>query len=317
MRLLDQVKQVLRKRHYSYKTEGAYVSWIKRYILFNGKKHPAEMGEKEISRFISHLAINRNVAASTQNQALNAVVFLYKHILKIDLGDFGPMERAKKPKKIPIVLSKNEVELILSYLTGKHRLMVQILYGSGLRLKECLRLRVKDLDFERGQIIIIDGKGNKDRETMLPEKIQPILKDHLDKVKVIHEKDLKEGLGEVYLPYALERRYKSAAKDWRWQYVFPSSRISKDPRSGKNRRHHAYENTLQKAIKTAAKKAGINKLVGSHTFRHSFATHMLENGYDIRTVQELLGHEDVSTTQIYTHVMKKGGLGAKSPLDMA
>lgn len=268
MRLLDQVRQVIRKKHYSYKTEEAYVQWIKRFIIFNGKKHPAEMGEKEISRFISHLAINRNVAASTQNQALNALVFFYKHVLNIELGDFGPMERAKKPKKIPVVMSKNEVERVLSHMTGTHRLMAQVIYGSGVRLSECLRLRVKDINFDMDQLIIIDAKGNKDRVTILPELIKPLLRDHLKKVKVIHEMDLKNDLGETYLPFALERKYKNAAKEWYWQYAFPSSRISQDPRSGKNRRHHAYGNSLQKSIKSAAKKAGIKKMIGTHTFRH-------------------------------------------------
>ncbi len=315
MRLLDQLKQVIRKKHYSYKTEEAYVSWAKRYILFHNKKHPADMGEKEISEFVSDLALNRNVAASTQNQALNAVVFLYKYVLKIDLGDFGPMERAKKPEKIPIVLSK-EVESVLGFMSGTNRLMAQVIYGSGLRVKECVRLRVKDLDFYMEQLIVVNGKGAKDRATLFPEKIQPLMKDHLEKIKIMHDHDLKNGFGEVYLPYALERKYKNAAKEWKWQYVFPASKISKDPRGGIKRRHHIDESVLRKAVRSAAQKAGIHKLIGPHTFRHSFATHMLENGYDIRTVQELLGHKDIRTTMIYTHVMKKGGLGAKSPLDL-
>lgn len=316
MKLLDQVRQVIRKKHYSYKTEDAYVNWVKRYIIFHKKKHPSDMGEKEIASFITDLAVNGKVAASTQNQALNAIVFLYKQVLNIDLGDFGPMERAKRPKKIPIVLNKEEVGRILGQMTGTNRLMAQILYGTGLRLTECLRLRVKDIEFAMNQIIVIDGKGAKDRVTILPETIKPLLIDHLNTVKVIHENDLKEGFGEVYLPYALEKKYKNAAREWRWQYVFPATKISEDPRSGKKRRHHLDESVLRKAVRAAAQKAGINKLIGPHTFRHSFATHMLENGYDIRTVQELLGHEDVSTTMIYTHVMNKGGLGAKSPLDV-
>ena len=256
------------------------------------------------------------MAASTQNQALNAVVFLYKQALKIDLGDFGPMERAKKPKKIPVVMSVEEVEGVLSFMSGTNRLITQVIYGSGLRVKECMRLRVKDIDFHMNQIIVIDGKGAKDRTTMLPYKIRPLLKDHLSRIKIIHENDLKRGFGEVYLPYALERKYKNAAKEWGWQYVFPAAKISTDPRGGKKRRHHLDESLIRKAVKSAAQKAGIHKMIGPHTFRHSFATHMLENGYDIRTVQELLGHEDVSTTMIYTHVMNKGGLGAKSPLDV-
>ena len=315
MRLLDKVRLVIRKKHYSYSTEEAYTKWIKRYILFHNKKHPADMGEKEISDFISDLALNSNVAASTQNQALNAIVFLYKQTLNIDLGDFGPMERAKKPEKIPIVLSKEEVDRVLSFMSGTNRLMAQILYGSGLRVKECVRLRVNNIDFSMNQIIVVNGKGAKDRSTMLPKTIKPLLNDHLNKIKIIHKKDLNDGFGEVYLPYALERKYINAAKEWKWQYVFPASKISPDPRGGKKRRHHIDESVLRKAVKAAAKKAGINKVIGPHTFRHSFATHLLENGYDIRTVQELLGHKDVRTTMIYTHVMNKGGLGTKSPLD--
>jgi len=315
MRLLDKLREVLRKRHYSYSTEEAYVKWAKRYILFHDKKHPADMGEKEISAFVSDLALNQNVAASTQNQALNAIVFLYKHVLEIDLGDFGPMERAKKPEKIPVVMSKEEVDRVLSFMSGINRLMAQVLYGSGLRVKECMRLRVKDIDFFMNQIIVINGKGAKDRSTLLPEKIVPLLKDQLSRVKIIHEKDVKDGFGEVYLPYALERKYINAAKEWGWQYIFPAAKISLDPRGGKKRRHHYDESALRKAVRSAAQKAGIHKLIGPHTFRHSFATHLLENGYDIRTVQELLGHKDVSTTMIYTHVMKKGGMGVKSPLD--
>ena len=316
MKFLDQVRQVMRKRHNSYSTEEAYVNWTKRFILFHNKKHPAQLGEKEISSFITDLAVNGNVAASTQNQALNAIVYIYKHVLKIDLGDFGPMERAKKPKKIPVVMSKEEVESVLSFMSGTNRLMAQVIYGSGLRVKECMRLRVNNIDFYMNQINVINGKGAKDRATLFPEKIQPLMKDHLEKIKVMHDYDLKNGFGEVYLPYALERKYKNAAKEWKWQYVFPASKISTDPRSGIKRRHHFDESVLRKAVRAAGKKAGITKVIGPHTFRHSFATHMLENGYDIRTVQELLGHEDVSTTMIYTHVMKKGGLGAKSPLDL-
>lgn len=316
MKFLDQVRQVMRKKHYSYKTEEAYVSWAKRFILFHDKRHPAQMGEKEIASFITDLAVNGKVASSTQNQALNAIVFLYKKVLRVDLGDFGPMERAKRPQKIPVVMSVKEVDSVLSYLSGTNRLMAQVLYGSGLRVKECMRLRVNNIDYDMNQIIVINGKGAKDRATLLPKKIQPLLKDHLRKIKTIHENDLKNGFGEVYLPYALERKYKNAAKEWKWQYVFPASKISTDPRGGKKRRHHFDESVLRKAVRMAGKTADINKVIGPHTFRHSFATHMLENGYDIRTVQELLGHKDVSTTMIYTHVMKKGGLGAKSPLDV-
>ena len=316
MKLLDQVRQVIRKKHYSYNTEEAYVSWVKRFILFHNIKHPAQMGEMEIASFITDLAVNGKVAASTQNQALSAIVFLYKYIIKIDLGDFGKMERAKRPEKIPVVLSKEEVRSVLSFMSGTNRLMAQVIYGSGLRVKECMRLRVNNIDFDMEQIIVINGKGAKDRSTMLPETVIPLLKDHLEKIKVMHDHDLKNGFGEVYLPYALERKYKNAAKEWKWQYVFPAARISTDPRSGRKMRHHFDESVLRKAVKSAVKKAGINKVVGPHTFRHSFATHTLENGYDIRTVQELLGHKDIRTTMIYTHVMNKGGLGTKSPLDV-
>jgi len=316
MKLIDQVRNVIRKKHYSYRTEQAYVDWIKRYIYFNNKLHPKDLGEKEISRFISHLAINRNVAASTQNQALNAIVFLYKQVLRIELGDFGPMERAKRPKRLPVVMTKEEVERILGFTAGTKAIMAKLLYGGGLRLMECLRLRIKDIDFDMNQVIVRSGKGDKDRVTMLPEALKPLLKDHLKKVKTMHERDLKMNLGEVYLPFALARKYPNAAKEWGWQYVFPSDRISSNPRNGKKGRHHLDESGLQKAIRNAARKAGVLKPVGPHSFRHSFATHLLEAGYDIRTVQELLGHKNVKTTMIYTHVMNKGALGTKSPLDM-
>jgi len=316
MKLLDQVRDIIRKRHYSIRTEDAYVEWIRRYILFHGKKHPKDMGEREISQYISHLASQKNVAASTQNQALCALVFLYKHVLKIELGNFWPMERAKKPERLPTVLSKDEVSRVLGEMSGKQALMAKLLYGCGLRLMECVRLRVKDVDFACNQIIVREGKGAKDRSTMFPEQLKAPLAQHLSQVKVIHEEDLRNGLGGVYLPFALERKYPDASNQWRWQYVFPAEGISKDPRSGKIRRHHADESVLQKAVRRAAWAAGITKPVSPHTFRHSFATHLLEAGYDIRTVQELLGHKDVSTTMIYTHVMNKGGMGTKSPLDM-
>jgi integron integrase len=274
------------------------------------------MGEKEIAEFISHLAVKRKVASSTQNQALNAIVFLYKHVLRMELGDFGPMERAKKPQRLPVVMSKDEARRVLRCMTGEAKLMAQLLYGCGLRLMECVRLRVKDIDFEQNQIIIRDGKGMKDRSTMLPEQLGNSLRDQIEKVKMIHDQDIKEGGGEVYLPYALERKYPQAAREFGWQYVFPADRISEDPRSGKLRRHHIHETTLQKSVRAAARKAGLTKPVSPHTFRHSFATHLLEAGYDIRTVQELLGHQNVQTTMIYTHVINKGGKGVRSPLDM-
>lgn len=315
MKLLDQVSHVIRKKHYSIRTEQAYLQWIKRFILFHNKRHPKYMGEKEISQYISHLATDRKVASSTQNQALNAIVFLYKQVLKIELGDFGHMERAKKPEKLPTVMSKKEVGQVLAEISGTHRLMAKLLYGCGLRLMECVRLRVKDVDFDQNQVIVRDGKGMKDRSTLLPEQLKPLLSDQLERVKILHEKDLKNGYGEVYLPFALERKYPHASRELAWQYVFPSEKISKDPRSGKMRRHHVSESGLQKAVRYAARKADLFKPVSPHTFRHSFATHLLEAGYDIRTVQELLGHKDVSTTMIYTHVINKGGMGVQSPLD--
>ncbi len=316
MKLLDQVREVIRKKHYKYSTEDAYVRWVKRFILFHNMRHPKEMGEKEISAFISSLATVDNVAANTQNQALNAIVFLYKQVLTIELGDFGIMERAKTPKTLPTVMTVEEVSRLLSVMTGVYALIAKILYGSGLRVKECLRLRVKDIEFQMNQIIVRDGKGGKDRVTVLPAGIGQQLKEHLKGVRVIHEQDLKKGLGEVYLPYALDRKYPNAPKEWGWQYVFPSSTISKDPRSSKFRRHRRSEGSVRRAVKKAARTTGIVKKIGPHTFRHSFATHLLEAGYDIRTVQELLGHNDVSTTMIYTHVMNKGAMGVKSPLDI-
>jgi integron integrase len=315
MRLLDQVRDVIRKKHYSIRTEQAYVNWIRQYMLFHRNRHPKDMGEKEISEYLSHLATDRKVAARTQNQALNAIVFLYKHVLRIDLGDFGHMERAKKPERLPTVMTKAEVNRVLATMSGTYGLMTKLIYGSGLRLMECVRLRVKDIDLDRSQVIIRDGKAMKDRMTMLPEQSRPFLLEHLGRVKTMHERDVQKGLGEVYLPFALERKYPSAAREWGWQYVFPSERISEDPRSGKTRRHHINESGLQRAVQKAARSAGLSKPISPHTFRHSFATHLLEAGYDIRTVQELLGHKNVSTTMIYTHVLKKGGMGVQSPLD--
>jgi integron integrase len=316
MKLLDQVRSIIRQRHYSIRTEQAYVQWIKKFILFNGKRHPKDMGEPEIARFVSHLAEKRRVAASTQNQALNAVVFLYKQVLGIELSDFGPMKRAKKPERLPTVLSKQEVEQVLFEMSGTYKLMAQLLYGSGLRLMECVRLRIKDIDFGQHQIVVRSGKGMKDRATVLSDQLGPFLSEQIDRVKNLHQRDLKKGFGEVYLPFALARKYPTAAKEIGWQYVFPSRRISKDPRSGKMRRHHVSESGLQKAVRSAAREAGLVKPVSPHTLRHSFATHLLEAGYDIRTVQELLGHKDVSTTMIYTHVINKGAGGVKSPLDI-
>ena len=297
------------------RTEQAYVDWARRYILFHNKHHPKDMREQEISQYISHLATDKNVAASTQNQALNAIVFLYKHVLNVDLGDFGHMERAEKPQKLPTVMSRKEVNQVLSSMSGVNQLMGKLLYGCGLRLMECVRLRVKDIDFEQNHVIVRDGKGIKDRSTILPEQLKPVLSEHLEGVRIMHKQDLKNRLGEAYLPLALERKHPNAAKEWGWQYAFPSERISKDPESGKMRRHHVSESALQRAVQKAARKADLTKHVSPHTFRHSFATHLLEGGYGIRTVQELLGHKDVSTTMIYTHVINKGGMDVQSPLD--
>ncbi len=313
-KLLDRVRDAIRLKHYSIRTEQAYVNWIKRYIYFHGVRHPAEMGAPEIQAFLTHLAVDQNVAASTQNQALSALLFLYKEVLKRDLGPIDAL-RAKKPKRLPTVLTKEEVRRVFQHMSGIHLLIARLLYGSGLRLMEGVRLRVKDLDFEYHTITVRDGKGAKDRVTMLPETLVVPLQDHLRTVKRTHEEDLAKGYGAVYLPYALERKYPNANKEWIWQYVFPANRLSVDPRSGVVRRHHIHESSVQKAVRAAAQAAGIPKRVSPHTLRHSFATHLLEAHYDIRTVQELLGHKDVKTTMIYTHVLNKGGLAVRSPLD--
>ena len=315
MRLLDQVRMVIRRKHYKYSTEQAYIGWIRRYIYFHNKEHPKNLDENDIVKFISYLAVSLRVAASTQNQALNSIAFLYKQVLKIDMGDFSQFERAKMPETLPTVLTRSETEKILLYMHGIHLLIAKLLYGSGLRLKECVRLRVQDIEFNDNLIIVHDGKGAKDRRTMLPENVKELLIQHLKYVKTLHDQDLSNGFGEVYLPYALARKYKAAPKEWRWQYVFPASVISKDPRSNQFRRHHISESAHRKSVRSAAIRAGIHKKVTPHVFRHSFATHLIEAGYDIRTVQELLGHKDVSTTMIYTHVLQNGKVGVKSPLD--
>ena len=314
-RLLDKVSDRIRTLHYSIRTEQSYISWIKRFIIFNNKKHPNDMGKLEIESFLTHLAVKRNVSAGTQNQALNAILFLYRQVLHIDLPWLEDVTRAKKPSRLPVVLTVREVNAVLSSLDGVRGLVAQLLYGTGMRLMECLRLRVKDIDFERKEIIVRHGKGGKDRVTVLPDKISAALYAHLEKVEVLHAQDLKEGYGCVYMPFALERKYVNACREWSWQYVFPSSKIVCDPRSTRKARHHLSAQTIQRAIKQAIRVSNINKPASTHTLRHSFATHLLENGYDIRTVQELLGHKDVSTTMIYTHVLNKGGRGVKSPLD--
>jgi integron integrase len=314
-KLLDQIRSVIRFKHFSIRTEDTYIHWIKRFILFHNKRHPLEMSEQEIRQFLSHLAANENVAASTQNVALSAILFLYRDVLKKELPFITDIEWSKRPAKLPLVFTREEVRAILSRLTGINYLMGSLLYGSGLRLIECLRLRVKDLDFQYHQITVREGKGGKDRITMLPHSLKDPLQAHLPRIRLIHHEDLREGFGEVYLPYALERKYPNAGREWAWQYVFPAAKRSIDPRSGKERRHHISEDVLQRAVKKAIQAAGIAKNGSCHTFRHSFASHLLEDGYDIRTVQELLGHSDVRTTMIYTHVLNRGGRGVWSPLD--
>ena len=314
-KLLDQLREVLRLKHYSYRTEEAYVAWVRRFILFHNKRHPAEMGAPEIQAFLAHLAQEKNVSASTQNQALSALLFLYREILHKEM-DPVLLPSAKRPQRLPSVLTRDEALRLLNHLDGTHKLMAQLLYGSGLRLMECVRLRIKDVDFEYRTITVRDGKGEKDRIVPLPEAVIPELRRQIERVRLLHEEDLAAGDGEVYLPDALKRKYPNTARELIWQYLFPAFRRSVDPRSGKERRHHIDPSSLQRAIKQASRKAGIQKRVTCHTLRHSFATHLLQNGYDIRTVQELLGHKDVRTTMIYTHVLQRGGLAVCSPLDM-
>lgn len=314
-KLLDQMRDAIRLKHYSYRTEQTYVDWVYRFILFHDKRHPKDMGASEIEAFLTHLAVQRHVAASTQNQALCALIFLYRHVLRQEIDLSIDAVRAKRSRYLPTVLTQDESIAVISELSGVYQLVVKLLYGSGLRLSEALRLRVKDLDFAQRQIVVRDGKGGNSRVTMLPNSAIDPLKSHLQEVQRMHHQDLDRGYGSVYLPYALERKYPNAEHQWVWQYVFPSGRISKDPRSGIVRRHHLDESGLQKAVKQAGFAAQINKRIGCHTFRHSFATHLLQNHYDIRTVQELLGHKDVKTTMIYTHVLNRGGRGVLSPLD--
>ena len=313
--LLDRVRHYIRLKHYSIRTEEAYVHHVKRFILFHRKRHPAEMGAAEIRQYLSHLAVEGHVSASTQNQALAALLFLYREVLGLELPLVEGIERAKRPTRVPVVLTRAEVDAVLARLSGTQHLMAGLLYGAGLRLMEGVRLRVKDVDFGYAQIIVRDGKGEKDRRTVLPAPLVAGLRQHLERVRRQHAADLRQGYGRVYLPYALERKYPHAAAEWGWQWVFPASRLSVDPRSGAVRRHHASEDLLQKAVKRAIGAAGIPKKASCHTLRHSFATHLLEDGYDLRTIQELLGHADVRTTMIYTHVLNKGGRGVRSPLE--
>jgi len=314
-RLLELVREKMRLNHYSIRTEKAYVEWIKRYIFFHGKRHPETMGQREIEAFLTDLAVTRNVAAATQNQALAAILFLYKEVLGQELPWLNDVVRAKKPARLPTVLTRTEIGRIFEHMEGTHALMARLLYGTGMRLMECVRLRIKDVDFERHEILIRDGKGGKDRVTMLPGALVAELQAHLVRVKALFQEDRDQDLHGVYMPDALEKKYPKAGKSWSWFWVFPSASLSVDPRSQLKRRHHTYEQSLQRAIKRAVLASRITKLASTHTLRHSFATHLLESGYDIRTVQELLGHSDVSTTMIYTHVLNKGGRGVRSPLD--
>ena len=314
-RLRDQVHAAMRRRYFSRRTEEAYVHWIKRFIYFSGRRHPAELGEPDVTAFLNHLAADRKVAPSTQNQALSALLFLYKEVFGRELEWLDGLQRASRPPRLPAVLTRAEVERLLAALQGTKWLVASLLYGSGLRVLECLRLRVKDVDLSYRQILVRDGKGEKDRVTMLPEKLVGPLQRQLEHVRGLHARDLREGYGEVQLPYALARKYPRAGREWCWQYLFPSATRSADPADGTTRRHHLDESVPQRAIKEALYTAGIAKHASCHTLRHSFATHLLEAGYDIRTVQELLGHADVSTTMIYTHVLNKGGRGVESPFD--
>ena len=314
-KLMNCVRDALRARHYSRRTAQSYSRWIKRYILFHNKRHPLEMGENEINTFLTDLAVNGKVSASTQTQALSALLFLYRNVLGREIGNLGDIVRARKPKRLPVVMTREEVQSVLSVMSGEKWLMASLMYGGGLRLMECLRLRVQDMDFSSSEILIRDGKGAKDRRTMLPESLKSRLRSHLEKVKAIHEQDLADGWGRVILPEALERKYRNATRDWRWQWVFPQKKRWKNARTGEEGRHHIDESLVQKAVREAVRKIGLTKRATCHTFRHSFATHLIEAGYDIRTVQELLGHNDIRTTMIYTHVLNRGPAGVRSPLD--
>jgi len=315
-RLLDQVRTRLRTLHYSLRTEQAYTHWIKRFIYFHNKRHPADMGGVEVERFLSSLAVERNVAAATQKQALSALLFLYREVLQLDLPWLDGLTRAKQRERLPVVLTRKEVARVLDLMEGRHALMARLIYGGGLRLMECVRLRVKDVDFERHEITVREGKGGKDRVTMLPASLAAPLREYLQRVRALFDGDRARHLPGVHMPDALARKYPNAAVSWPWYWVFPAKSLSIDPRSQAERRHHMHEQSLQRAIKHAVELSGVAKAASTHTLRHSFATHLLQSGYDIRTVQELLGHSDVSTTMIYTHVLNKGGRGVVSPLDV-
>ena len=314
-KLLDQVRDAIRLRHLSLRTEEAYLGWIRRFILFHHKRHPNDMGAEEVQVFLSHLAVHAQVAASTQNVALNALLFLYRYVLHQPWPELGPIAHAKRPRRLPTVFTQEEVVAVLAQLHGTSLLMASLLYGAGLCLMECLQLRVKDLDFASQQIIVRNGQGTQDRLTLLPQTLVAPLQRHLIKVQALHEEDVAEGYGDAYLPYALARTSPNAGQAWGWQYVFPTAKRTRDPRSGVERRGHVSATVLQKVVKEAVQRAGIAKYGTCQTLRHSFATHLLEHGYDIRTVQELLGHKDVKTTMVYTHVLQRGGKGVRSPLD--
>jgi integron integrase len=314
-RLLDVVRDRIRRKHYSFRTEKSYVGWIRRFIYFHEKRHPRDMGAPEIEAFLTHLAVNRRVSASTQNQALSALLFLYRQVLDVELPWLDGVERAKAPKRLPVVLTKDEVRAVLARLEGKHWLIASLLYGAGLRLLEAMRLRVKDVDFTRREIIVRNGKGAKDRITLLPESLVEPLGEHLKRVKESHSSDLSRGLGAVYMPFALARKYPNAAREWGWWYLFPATGYLNTSEFPYPFKHHLHEKSMQRAMRNAVRDSGVVKPASCHTLRHSFATHLLESGYDIRTIQELLGHKDVNTTMIYTHVLNKGGKGVCSPLD--
>ncbi|MBN2256083.1 MAG: integron integrase [Deltaproteobacteria bacterium] len=315
-KLLDQLREAIRSRHYSRRTETSYCNWVKRYIYFHDVRHPAEMAEPEVNAFLTHLAVKEKVSASTQNQALSALLFLYRHVIGREIGDLGEVIRARRPLRIPVVLTKDEIRKILAQIKGDKWLMACIMYGSGLRLMECLRLRIQDVDLQSSTLTVRDGKGSKDRVTMLPSSIKKPLLEHIKKIKKIHENDVENGYGEVFMPYALARKYPNASREWRWQWVFPQEKLWRNEITGERGRHHVHESIIQRTVKDAVAKVGLTKRATCHTFRHSFATHLLEDGYDIRTVQELLGHKDIKTTMIYTHVLNKGPAGVRSPADM-
>ena len=314
-KLLNQVSDQIRIRHYSYRTEKTYKHWIKQYILFHNKTHPNHLDGEAFNAYLTHLAKKKKVSAATQNLARNAILFLYKYVLKKDIGDSNNYVIAKRSRKVPTVFSQDEAKRVIAQLEGRNAIIVKLLYGTGMRISECLQLRIKDVDFDQNLIVVRDGKGEQDRVTMLPESLRDLIKYQIDRVAYLHELDQKNNVPGAFIPFSIEKKYPNAGGELGWYYIFPGKSLSKDPVSGIVRRHHVHESNIQRSVKKAVQSAGIYKQAGCHTFRHSFATHLLENGYDIRSVQELLGHKDVRTTMVYTHVMKKGPLAIKSPLD--